>query len=138
MSLSAYAKFAALLWCNNKWCTFVVYDMKIAEHCFYRENVMKMFTHIGDISPIPRKFRQIVAAPIVVSPDAYQSRQKSLNLSDASSMPQFCFHRRQSLQNAAGVHGLLALATLAQLAELLLELRQLGYSHIDMRDVFIQ
>ena len=29
-----------------------------------------------------------------------------------SFMPWFCFHRRQSLQNAAGVHGLLALTTL--------------------------
>jgi len=27
-------------------------------------------------------------------------------------MPWFCFHRRQPLQNAAGVHGLLALAAL--------------------------
>ena len=27
-------------------------------------------------------------------------------------MPWLCFHRRESLQNAAGVHGLLALATL--------------------------
>ena len=55
-----------------------------------------------------------------------------------SLMPWFCFHRRQSLQNTAGVHSLLALTTLAQLAELLLELGQLGYAHIDMGDVFIQ
>lgn len=29
-----------------------------------------------------------------------------------SFMPWLCFHRRQSMQNAAGVHGLLALTTL--------------------------
>ena len=53
-------------------------------------------------------------------------------------MPWLCFHRRQSPQNAAGVHGLLALATLTQIAELLLELGQLGYPHIDMGDVLVE
>ena len=52
-------------------------------------------------------------------------------------MPWLCFHGCQPLQNTAGVHGLLTLATLAQLTELLLELGQLGYPHIDMGDVLI-
>jgi hypothetical protein len=37
-------------------------------------------------------------------------------------MPRFCFHRRQPLQDSTGVHGLVALAALTQLTELLLEL----------------
>ena len=53
-------------------------------------------------------------------------------------MPRFCFHRRQPLQDSTGVHGLVALAALTQLTELLLELEQLGHTHVDVGNVFVQ
>lgn len=53
-------------------------------------------------------------------------------------MPWFCFHRRQPLQYAAGVHGLLALAALPQFIELLLELGQFSDTDIDVGDVLVQ
>lgn len=53
-------------------------------------------------------------------------------------MPRFCFHGRQPLQDSTGVHGLLALAALTQLSELLLELGQLGHTHINVGNVFVE
>ena len=51
-------------------------------------------------------------------------------------MPRFCFHRRQPLQDSTGVHGLVALAALTQLTELLLELEHLGHTHDAVRPLF--
>ena len=52
--------------------------------------------------------------------------------------PWFCFHRCQPLQDTACIHGLLSLTALTQLAELLLELGQIGDTDINVGDVLIQ
>ncbi len=50
----------------------------------------------------------------------------------------FSFHRRQPVQDAAGINRLFGLTALAQRSELQLELRQFMYALIDMGNVLIE
>jgi len=49
-----------------------------------------------------------------------------------------CFHRREPMQDATGIDGLLAPAALTQFTELPLDLGQLSNTHVDMGDVLVQ